>query len=113
MNEDDIDRRLGAMLRAAEPPPDPAFAERVMLAARIEREFAAARRRSLLKAAMDCAGAVAVGAAFLLLSQIEPPAAEGMISLQGPAMAGLVMLALWGAIMLPGSGERRRRALAP
>ena len=113
MTEQDIDRRLGELLRAADPPPDPAFADRVLLAARLDRELAAARRRSWRKAAVDCAGALAVGAAFLLLARLQPPAIAGVVAFDEPAMAGLVMIGLWSLLMLPGAGARRRRALAP
>lgn len=113
MTEQDIDRRLGELLRRSAPEPDPAFIERVLLAARVDRQFAEARRRSWRRAAIDCTAATAVGLSFYLLSQTEHPAAADMISLQGPAMAGLVMLLLWAAVALPISSGRRRSALAP
>lgn len=109
MTGDDVDRRLGELLRASWPMPDPAFADRVLVAARLDRQLAAARRRSWRKAAIDCAAAAAVGATFFLMTQTEPPAANGMIEFGGPAMAALVMLLLWSVVALPASAGGRAR----
>jgi hypothetical protein len=112
MNDQQIDQRLGALLRMAEPAPDPAFAERVLLLARLNAEMAKSRRRARRRAAIDCAAAAAVGLSFYFLSQTEHPAVADMISLQGPSMAGLVMLALWAIVALPNSPARRGSLLA-
>ena len=112
MNEQEIDRRLAALLRRPEPEPDPAFVDRVVLAARVESQFRIARRRALLRAAVDCGAAVAVGASFFLMSQMGGAVADGIILPGGPAMAGLVMLLLWGAIALPVSRDRGGLGLA-
>jgi hypothetical protein len=64
MNEQDIDRRLGELLQRPNLDPDAAFVDRVILAARIDRQLALARRRSLRRALIDCGAAVAVGASF-------------------------------------------------
>jgi hypothetical protein len=106
MTEQEIDRRLGELLTLPMPEPDPAFVDRVVLAARIDCQFAAARQRSLRRAVIDCGAALAVGASFYLMSQMGGAEANGIILPGGPAMAGLVMLLLWGAIALPASRER-------
>lgn len=106
MSTNDVDSRLGALLRDADPAPDPAFAERVLLAVEFERQLSASRRRSWRRALIDCGAAAAVGATFFLLSQIGTPDPAGLISPQGPAMAGLVMLLLWGVVALPMSDGR-------
>jgi hypothetical protein len=106
MNEEDIDRRLGDLLARPVPEADPAFVDRVVLTARIDRQLAGARRRSLRRALVDCGAAVAVGATFYLMSQMAGAAADGVILPGGPAMAGLVMLLLWGAVALPISRDR-------
>lgn len=113
MNDHDIDRRLGELLRADVPRPDPAFAERVVAVARIEHQLAAARRRAWSRLAADAAAAVALGLTFFLLSQQQAPGPEGIIPLQGPVMAGLVMLALWGLVSLPTSGNPVWSRVAP
>jgi hypothetical protein len=97
MNESDIDARLSALLREPAPAADPAFANRVMLAIRVEQELATARRRAWRRALIDCGAASAVGVTFFLMSQIGTPDPTGLIHLQGPAMGGLVMLLLWSA----------------
>jgi hypothetical protein len=106
MNEPDIDARLDALLREPAPAADPAFADRVMLAIRVEQEFAATRRRAWRRALIDCGAAAAVGMTFFMMSQIGTPDPTGLIHLQGPAMGGLIMLLLWGVVALPTSGSR-------
>jgi hypothetical protein len=106
MNEQDIDRRLGALLQRPSPDPDPAFVDRVVLAARIDRQLALVRRRGLRRALVDCGAAVAVSASFYMMSQMGGAEADGVILPGGPAMAGLVMLLLWGAVALPFSRDR-------
>ena len=112
MDDAEIDRRLGALLRGPEPKPDPAFADRVMLAASVEDAFAKARRRAWRRALVDCGAAAVVGLTFFLLSQTQGPEPGGIVPLEGPAMAGLVMLLLWGVVALPVSGGRTGMRLA-
>jgi hypothetical protein len=57
------------------------------------------------RASVDCATAVAVGATFYMMSQMSGAVLDGVIVPGGPAMAGLVMLALWSAVALPTPGE--------
>jgi hypothetical protein len=106
MTEQDIDRRLGEMLARQIPAPDPAFVDRVILAARVDRQLADARRRSLRRAMVDCGAAIAVAASFYFMSQMGGAAADGVILPGGPAMAGLVMLLLWAAVALPISRDQ-------
>src|SRR5688572_14254801 len=112
MNEQEIDRRIGALLQKPPLEPDPTFVDRVVLAAQIDSQLAKARQRSRRRALVDCGAAVAVGASFYLLSQMGGAAADGMIVPGGPAMAGLVMLLLWGAVALPISSGRGGLGLA-
>ena len=101
MNEQEIDRRLGALLQRPIPAADPAFVDQVVLAARMDRQFSIARRRNLRRALIDCGAAAAVGASFYFMSQMNGAVADGVILPGGPAMAGLIMLALWTLIALP------------
>ena len=110
MNDEQLDLRLGALLRDAEPMPDPAFNARVLAAARLDRQIREVRRRAWRRASIDCAVAVAVAGSFYLLTQAQAPSPDGIIALQAPAMAGLVMLALWAVVSLPISGIRHRLA---
>ena len=105
MSETDIDRRLGMLLRQDMPDPDPAFAERVLNAVELEAQFAAARKRTWLRLGAETAAAVAVGITFFLLSQEQAPDPAGLIPVQGPVMAGLVMLILWGLVSAPTSAR--------
>ena len=110
MNERDLDRRLGALLRETDPPADRAFVERVVAAARIDREIQHARRQAGRRALVECAGAIAVAGTFFLLSQAQASSPDGVMSLYGSAMAGLVMLGLWAIVSLPISARRTRPA---
>lgn len=110
MNDIDLDRRLGALLRETEPPVDQLFVDRVVAAARIDREIQHARRLASRRTLAECAGALAVAATFFLLSQAQASSPDGMMSIYGPAMAGLVMLGLWATVSLPISAGRARRA---
>lgn len=101
MNDDDIDRRLGELLSQSTPEPDPAFVDRVLLAARLDQQLKLVRSRNLRRAFIDCGAAVAVGASFFLMSQMAGSVSDGVILPGGPAMAGLVMLLLWSAVALP------------
>ena len=112
MNEQDIDRRLGALLCKPKPEPDSAFVDRVVLAARVDCQMRISRRQVLLRSVIDCGAAVAVGYSFYLMSQLGGAPADGMILPGGPAMAGLVMLLLWGAVALPVSRDRSGFSLA-
>lgn len=106
MTEQEIERRLGELLERPVPHPDPAFVERVVLAARIDLQLAAMRRRRLQRALIDCGAAVAVGVSFYLMSQMTGAELNGVIVPGGPAMAGLIMLALWSVVALPSSRNR-------
>lgn len=106
MNDAELDRRLAALLREPEPAADPTFTDRVLAAARLDREIREVRRRAWRRALIDCGVAIAVAASFYLLTQAQAPSPDGMIPLQAPAMAGLAMLALWAVVSLPNSGNR-------
>ena len=106
MSDSDLDRRLGALLREGEPPADQAFVDNVVAAARLDREIQRTRRLARRRALAECAGAIAVAATFFLLSQEQGSSPDGIMSLYGSAMAGLVMLGLWATVSLPISAGR-------
>jgi hypothetical protein len=106
MTEGEIDRRLIELLARPAPESDPAFVDRIALAARIELQLSAARRRNLIRALIDCAAVAAVGASFYLMSQMSGAGIDGIIAPAGPAMAGLIMLAIWSTIALPAPRNR-------
>jgi hypothetical protein len=107
MNEAELDLCLCELLREPEPAADEAFVQRVVAAARLDEQLRRSRRRALRRALIECGAAIAVAATFYLLSQEQPPLPDGMLSLQGPATAGLMMLALWAIVSLPASGNMR------
>jgi hypothetical protein len=113
MNEADLDRRLALLLSEPEPPADPDFADRVLAVARIDRQIRRERKRAWRRAVLDCGAAIAVAATFYLLSQEQAPLPNGMLSLQGTATAGLIMLALWALVSTPTSTGQVRPQAAP
>lgn len=107
MTEDQTNRLLGELLSGAIPEPDAAFVDRVVLAARIDQQFRISRRKNLRRALIESGIAIAVGASFYLMSQMNGAVtADGQILVGGPAMAGLLMLGLWSLVALPGSRVR-------
>ena len=113
MTDADIDLKLGALLRQDMPEPDPAFAGKVLRAVEIEAKLRASRKRAWVRLAADASAAVALGLTFFLLSQEQAPDPSGLIPLQGPVAAGLVMLALWGFVSAPTSAAIPGRRAAP
>ena len=103
MTDAEIDKRLSALLSEQAPMPDPAFVDRVVLAAQLDRRIQVAQQRALRRTLLECGAALAVALTFYLLSQEQPPLPDGTMSLMGPAMAGLVMLGLWAFVSLPNS----------
>jgi hypothetical protein len=110
MNEAELDRRLGHLLRQPEQTADQVFIDQVVALARLDRDIRRARRRSFRKALIECSGGVAVALTFFLLSQAQVAPPDGMLTLQGPATAGLAMLALWALVSLPLSANVKRTA---
>lgn len=110
MNEAELDRRLGQILRQPEPPADQAFIDQVVALARLDRDIRRARRLSFRKALVDCTAGGAVALTFFLLSQAQMAPPDGMLTLQGSATAGLAMLALWALVSLPSSASTKRTA---
>ena len=107
MNDDQLVQRLRELLAEPEPNADEAFVQRVLVSARLDEQLRRTRRRALRRAVIDCGAAIAVAATFYLMTQEQPPLPDGMLSLQGPAMAGLVMLALWAIVSIPTFGGMR------
>jgi len=110
VTDEELDRKLGTLLRVSEPPADQAFIDRMVMVARIDRDIRVARRRALRRTLIECAAAVAVAAAFYLLTQTQAPDPDGMIPFHGPAMAGLVMLGLWAVVSFPRTSGTLRTA---
>jgi hypothetical protein len=101
MNENQVEQRIGGLLRRLQPSTDNAFVDRVLAAARIDAQIRMARRSALRRAAVECIAAAAVAWTFYRLSQAQPAAPGGMMSFYGTAMAGMVMLVLWAIVALP------------
>ncbi len=110
MNEAELDRRLGELLRVPEREADQRFIDATIATARLDREMRRASKSAMRRSIIESAVAVTVAATFFLLSQTQPPSADGMISLQAPAMAGLIMLGLWSVVTASTLAGRPLRA---
>ena len=98
---DDLDRRLAALFDEAVPPPDAAFAERIVALAAHDQAVRASRRRAFARVAKEALALAAVVASFAFLARHAPDAsAAGLgdsIALSSQAMLGLFALLLGGA----------------
>lgn len=111
----DIEERLGALLAyPVEPESDPAFADRVVMLASYELKLRRARRRALVQIGKEALALGAILIVFAFLSDRGAAAGFGeSIPAGSPAMAGLVMLLLWGIVAFPISSGRRGSLIAP
>ena len=100
MTDQDLDRRLAALLAEPVPAPDAAFAERVVALAAHDLAVRRFRRRALGQVAREALALAAVLASFVLLARAAPgmPAIGpgDAVPLGSPAMIGMGLLALWG-----------------
>lgn len=98
---DDIDRRLKSLLAEPPPAPDAAFADRVVALAAYEAQRRRSTRRIWSRLAGDGAALAAVLGAFALAARLPAGELVGFgdtIALASPAMAGVVLLALWALV---------------
>jgi negative regulator of sigma E activity len=102
---DDIDLRIEALLKAPARPSDEAFVARVRGAVELEARLAAARSAAWRRFAAEMAAAAAAIAAFWLLASATPPDSDRIVPLLSPAMAGVMLLALWVAVSVRPSGR--------
>ena len=103
----DIDLRLKSLLATPERAPDDAFAERIHRAVLAEQRMRAASRIAWTRFAAEMAATASAICAFLLLARLTPlPDSGTFIPLFSPAAAGLLILALWVAVLARPSEAR-------
>jgi hypothetical protein len=109
------DERLSSLLAdASSPEPDAQFTDRVVALASYDQKLRRARRRTFIQVGKEALALAAILAAFAILSERGPAAGFGeSIPAESPAMAGLVMLVLWGIAAFPISLGRRGSLIAP
>ncbi|HVF37901.1 MAG TPA: hypothetical protein VNA29_08185 [Sphingomicrobium sp.] len=97
---DDLDRRLGSLFAEPPPPPDPAFADRIVALAAHDQAMRRAHRRALIRIGKEALGLGTIVSTFVLLARYAPDgSAAGMgdsLALGSPAMLGFALLAIWG-----------------
>lgn len=103
MTDAELDARLAELLRdERSAPPDKGFADRVIALAAYDLARRHWRHRTTIRIAREAVAFAAILAAFIFLARIGPQSAGpgDIIPLASPAMAGLVMLLLWGMTTL-------------
>lgn len=106
-DEDALDARLTLLLAAPPSPPDDAFVARVRSAVLAERRIAAAEAATRRRFVVEGLATLAIAAAFLLLGRLAPLSSETGIGTPGPALAAVLLLALWYLVELrPAALER-------
>ena len=99
MSEAEIDARLHALLAPPDEFPDALFTARVRRAILADEALRGARRQGWRRFATEVAGSLAVVLAFYLLGGSEAAPESGIVGF-GPALAGLVLVAMWTLIAL-------------
>ena len=103
---DPIDCSLARLLATPEREPDDAFVARVDALVHYEAYRARRRRAVYQRVAIGAAAGAAVLAAFVGAARIGEP--SDIVTLFSPAMAGLLALALWGAVTLRAPRQTQR-----
>lgn len=99
MTDSDLDARLAALLAdPSVPAKDERFAERVIALAGQEMALRRRRRSAIHRVGLETLAFLAVLGAFTFLARVAPDAAGpgDSIALGSPAMAGLLVLLMWG-----------------
>jgi len=96
MMDEEVDRKLAALLAAPSRPADDAFAARVERLVLIEERLSRARRAAWRRFGLEMAGAAAILLVFVVLERSGPAAdSAGTVPPLSAAGAGLLLLALW------------------
>ena len=97
---EDVDRALAALFAEPAPPPDAAFAERIVALARYDQALAEKRRAAFAQVIREAAALGAVLVSFVLLARMVPDGADmgDAVPLGSPAMIALALLGLWALV---------------
>jgi hypothetical protein len=100
MDDQELERRIGALLRGPPQSPDEAFVRRMERLVLAEQRIEKARRSAWRRFAAEAAASAAVLSAFLLLGRLgleSNPNGSGLLS---PATAAVMLIGLWFAVEL-------------
>ena len=100
MNEAETDARLHALLAPPEEFADSIFTARVKRAILADEALRAARLRGWRRFGAELAGSLAVVLAFYVLGGADGAVTESGTIGFGPALAGLVLVAMWTLVAL-------------
>jgi len=103
MNDSELDAHLAALLRDdSQPAPSADFADRIVALAAHELAQRQWRRRTAVRIGRETLALVAVVFVFAVLARMAPDSVGSgdTLPLASPAMAGLVMLAMWSLVSL-------------
>ena len=102
MDEDQVDRKIGALLRGPANANDERFVRRLERRLAAERQMEAARRASWRRFGAEAVASLAVLAAFILLYGFVP---EGPSPLS-PGVAAVLLIGLWFLVELRPAAAR-------
>ena len=103
MSDTDLDARLAALLRDESPvQKHDAFADRVVALAAHDLSQRQWRRRTAVRIGRETLGLIAVLFVFAILARMAPDSVGfgDILPLASPAMAGLIVLAMWSLVTL-------------
>ena len=103
MNDDELDARLATLMRDDfRDEPSKGFADRIVALAAHDLSQRQWRRKTAVRIGRETLGLVAVLFVFAALARLGPESVGSgdILPLSSPAMAGLVMLALWSLVSL-------------
>ena len=99
-DDQELDARLGALLRGPDAPPDAAFVRRIERLVAVEQRIEKARRAAWRRFAAEAAASGAVLAAFLLLGRLGADSGADAAGFLSPATAAVLLIGLWFAVEL-------------
>jgi hypothetical protein len=105
-DEEEMDRRLRALLRQDGPAPGDLFVLKVERRIEAEMRLDAARRLVWRRALTEALATAAVLAAFIFLGRLAPEIPADGLTLASPAMAAVLVAALWLTIELRPANAR-------
>ena len=103
MNDAELDARLAALLQEkSEVPASDGFADRVVALAAHDLSQRQWRRRTAMRIGRETLGLIAVLFVFGTLARMAPNSVGSgdMLPVASPAMAGLVLLAMWSLVSI-------------
>ena len=104
-DEEELDRRIGALMRSERPADEQAFVAQVTQRLLADERLARARRAAWLRFASEALATAAVLCAFVLLGRLTPIGGGDLLPLLSPATAAILLVAFWFLVELRPAAE--------